>query len=219
MNVLLAAAAAVILWPKKKEGRELSLGLASSDARVDVEALELGDGAGRFVKLALGWSQAHTAAAILRAEAAALGLPASHVTPEMVGAYLDLTFAAPWNDRGYGTRGAASGDHVAPHGRTVRFVRCNANNRARLRRGLPPVRNVEEGERGRKARAVDAVFACELPYLWWPPLNRERFALGEVTVVGLAWDDGSSALDPPPFVTSLRWCDVEDVHGGQRHAS
>lgn len=222
MNEALPILALALLVPKRRPTRSLAVGFAPSREpmreRVDVEALELGEGSGRFVRLELGQSPARVARAILRSEAAALGLEREHVTPEMVAAYVDLVFCGPWNDRGHGTRGAARGEHVGPHGRTIRFVRCNPPNRARLRRGLPPIRNVEQGEPGRKARALDGLWALELPYLWWPPLNLERFKAGEVTTAGLRWHDGSSVLDPPPEVTAHPWLSVLDLQRGDHAA-
>lgn len=124
--------------------------------------------------------------------------------------YWDLVLAGWWNDLIYGTWGNARGEHVGPHGRTIRLHKQSPNNRLRISQGLAPMRNVERLEAGtfKRARAIDRAWALELPFLLLPRLNSGRLLRGQVTTKGVRWRDGSSSLSPPPPVARLGWAIV-----------
>lgn len=126
-------------------------------------------------------------------------------------AYWDLVLAGWWNDLIYGTWGNARGEHVGPHGRTIRLHKQSPNNRLRIAQGLAPMRNVERLDAGtsRRARVIDRAWAVERPFLMLPRLNGGRLLRGQVTTQGVRWRDGSSSLSPPPPVARLGWASVD----------
>jgi len=108
-----------------------------------------------------------------------------------------------WNDECYGSPRA---EVKGPHGRGIDLSAVHDDNGSLLNSGRTPRRNLsssgEPTSKGRRSR----------PYLWIPGVNVENFArqmldeggdpASAVTCQGCTWEDGSSALWPPPLVTA-----------------
>ncbi len=126
------------------------------------------------------------------------------------GRYTTLIQCSPWNDALYGTWGYKSGkSYPGPHGRAIRMLPDHPPNRDYIMlQRKPPLRNVQmrnPNDKGKgNAGAVDEQYAETWEYLWLPPLNLERLWNNrELTTEGVAWEDGSSVMLPPPPIWNL----------------
>lgn len=121
--------------------------------------------------------------------------------------YLDAILCSGWNDALYGTWGFGRKAHAGPHGRSIRLLPMHADNRARIIRGEPPLRNIQlqtpadTGKGTAKPLRTDAGRAFE--YLWLPPLDPDALEQGVIQTEGIAWDNGDPGYWPPPDVTDL----------------
>lgn len=83
--------------------------------------------------------------------------------------------------------------------RALRFLPVHADNRARLKDGLPPLRRID--------RVTGSATAGKLEYLHLPLLDLEAIAnanapLDDRIVVGV-WSDGSTGMLPPPPIQAV----------------
>jgi len=137
----------------------------------------------------------------MKSETAKLWADECRRTHGLVRQAADL-IATGWNDECYGSPRV---ENKGPHGRGVDLRPVHDDNGSLLNSGRTPRRNLsssgEPTSKGRRSR----------PYLWIPGINVENFAAqmidegGDpsqaVTCRGCNWEDGSSALWPPPLVT------------------
>lgn len=173
---------------------------------------------GRFYTVRAADTHGSVAAGVLQAAALTAGATAAEAEalaadPALRSAYLDLLFCSPENDDCYGTFGAAPSDHVGPHGRTIRFRKAYPDNAKRLDAGLPAIRNIEQGERGRKARTLDPVFATDYPCVWLVPIDGVVLLHRRIVTCGLVQHhDGANPLCWPPGHPGV--VSVDDVTRG-----
>ncbi len=119
-----------------------------------------------------------------------------------------------WGDEVYGTFLVSTKDPVGRHGRGIPLSRCAAQNRLRIQAGEAAIRIVPRGrprDRGlgvpnRKAKHGTVLGSIQLarPYLWLSAINQDELLRGRVTTRGMCWEDGSTALEPPPQVVNLK---------------
>jgi hypothetical protein len=133
----------------------------------------------------------------------------------------DLCVGQQWADEVYGTYLLSSRDPVGPHGRGIPLVRSCFDNRARILQGEAVVRIVPRGEPGDRGLGVPSrkmlhntrigPVKLAYPFVWLPMLHPDELLVGRVTTRRMAWDDGSTALEPPPVVWNLRIAELD--HG------
>lgn len=134
--------------------------------------------------------------------------------PGMRKAFFDLCVGQAWGDETYGTYFLSTKDPVGPHCRGIPIVRFCADNRQRLLDGEAAMRVLPVGKpehRGLGAPNRKTLHGTSLgklrlmfPFLWLPVLNPEQLLRGVVTTRGMSWQDGTSALEPPPEIVRLR---------------
>lgn len=134
--------------------------------------------------------------------------------PWMRKMLFDLGVSQQWADVVYGTYLLSSKDPVGPHGRGIPLVRSCCNNRQRILDGEAVVRVVPRGEPSDRGLGVPnrkmlhntqlGPIKLAYPFLWMPMLNPDELLAGRITTRRMAWDDGSTALEPPPVVVNLR---------------
>jgi len=134
--------------------------------------------------------------------------------PGMRKAFFDLCVGQAWGDETYGTYFLSTKDPVGPHCRGIPIVRFCADNRQRLLDGEAAMRVLPVGKPehyglgwpNRKTLHGTSLGRLRLkfPFLWLPVLNPDQLLRGIVTTRGMSWEDGSSALEPPPAIVRLR---------------
>jgi len=129
--------------------------------------------------------------------------------------YTDLILCSPFNDLLYGTWGYGEKSHPGPHGRSIRMLPYHAGNRELIFQRQPPVRNIEmltpAAKNTGSAGPISSEYRETWEYLWLPPINLQALWNDRrITTEGLAWDDGSSMLYPPPEIWALGIDVLED---------
>lgn len=163
-------------------------------------------------------SEAYTAALEHGATAAEASAFAQKVAKnnKLRAEYIDAIQCSGWNDAAYGTYGYAGPplDPTGPskasdHGRAIRLVQQHAPNRQLLSEGKQPFRNIRlltPADRGNgKAYGADTSWR-DWELLWLPGVNREALWQSGGTELDLTtpmWPDGTTQLNPPPWVMAL----------------
>ena len=124
----------------------------------------------------------------------------------------DLCVSQSWGDEVYGTYLLSTKDPVGPHGRGIPLSRCCAENRLRIRdgeavirtvpRGQPEDRGIGQPNRKKKGASIGPIRLVR-PYVWISAVQPDELLMGRVTTRRMVWEDGSTALEPPPCVTRL----------------
>ncbi len=130
---------------------------------------------------------------------------------------LDLIQCAYFNDKAYGTWGYGSQAQASPHGRAIRLLKQHPNNLRRLRDGKPAGRNIRlrtPADKGKgNALGVQKELRDAFELLWLPELNKETLWESggtELSTQGVVWPDGSSKMNPPPWIMALDIVDFSD---------
>jgi hypothetical protein len=118
----------------------------------------------------------------------------------MRDSYAELVVCSPFNDAFYSQANGTTppGWVKGPAGRTIAFNPRHADMLAMLNARRPLVRTISANNGMRLANLGTP--STSTPLLWLPPINLAKLVEGEVTTLGIANRDGSSAIIPPPEV-------------------
>lgn len=121
-------------------------------------------------------------------------------------AVIDLFQCSGWNDAMYGANPVAV-SRASANGRSILLRPVHAPNYDLLEAGEPPVRNVTMG--GNPADGSMRKFEL----LWCPAINRVLLwdsGGSAISTYEMAWEDGNSMENPPPWVMDL---EIQDESG------
>lgn len=133
-------------------------------------------------------------------------------------AYWRAVQCGRWNDGLWGTWGYGPGAVPGPHGRAIRILPYHDDAYGRLALHEPPIRTIKLGSHKTRGDGKGWGAGSHYELLWLPPLRRDALLdpkrKNPIVVEGLYWPDGSSKLDPPPWVQDLGIVDLPPAEWG-----
>lgn len=133
-------------------------------------------------------------------------------------AYWRAVQCGRWNDGLWGTWGYGPGAVPGPHGRAIRILPYHDDAYGRLALHEPPIRTIKLGSYKTRGDGKGWGSGSNYELLWLPPLRRDALIdpkrKNPIVVEGLYWPDGSSKLDPPPWVQELGIVDLPPAEWG-----
>ena len=133
-------------------------------------------------------------------------------------AYWRAVQCGRWNDGLWGTWGYGPGAVPGPHGRAIRILPYHDDAYGRLALHEPPIRTIKLGSYKTRGDGKGWGSGSKYELLWLPPLRRDALLDPKrkhpIVAEGLYWPDGSSKLDPPPWVQELGIVDLPAAEWG-----
>jgi hypothetical protein len=133
-------------------------------------------------------------------------------------AYWRAVQCGRWNDAMWGTWGYGPGAVPGPHGRAIRILPYHDDAYGRLDLHEPPIRTIKLGSYKTRGDGKGWGSGSNYELLWLPPLRRDALLDPKrkhpIVAEGLYWPDGSSKMDPPPWVQELGIVDLPPAEWG-----